>query len=216
MRKFLDNDKINYICNLFAKENKLLYQINQEIKDSTKVINISAEEGKLLQLIIKLCKAEKILEIGTFYGYSTLWMAMANPNCKIYTIEKDKDNAAIARKNFSKSNYKNQIELIEGDAITKLDELNELAPFDFIFIDANKSKYINYFKWAESNLKIGGIIAIDNTLLAGAVYKKEFMQPKYKLASKMRMFNEYVANNDNFSSIIIPTEEGMTLAFKIS
>lgn len=161
--------KLSYIRNLFAKEYKKIEEYC--ILEKKQHIQIGPEEGKLLSLFIKIQKIKSIVEIGTLYGYSSICMAKALlKDGHIYTIENNPQHSRIAKKNFSAFNLSDKITLIEGDALEKINELSAKAPFDMIFIDADKSSYPKYLDWAESYIKQDGLIVADNTLLFNTVF----------------------------------------------
>ncbi len=208
--------KLSYIRDLFAKEYKKIegYCIFEEKKH----IQISAEEGKLLSLFIKIHKVKSIVEIGTLYGYSSICMAKALPERgHIYTIENNPEHLSIAKKNFSAFNLSNKITLIEGNALEKLNELSAKAPFDMIFIDADKGGYPKYLDWAELYIKQDGLIVADNTLLFNTVFLES---PPKEVSEKswqaMREFNRRLSDEEKYYSMLIPTDEGMTVALKLT
>ena len=145
------DDKIKYIRNLFTEEDNILLQIKEDAKKVNRPININPEDGKLLELLIKISNSKKILEIGTFYGYSTIWLARSIEDGIIYTIEKDKDSYEKAEQNFIKANVNDKIKILKGTAEEILPILNE--EFDLIFIDAEKNHYLQYLDFAEKLLK---------------------------------------------------------------
>lgn len=131
-----------YISSLFSKEYKKVEEYC--IFEKKQHIQISPEEAKLLSLFIKINKIKSIVEVGTLYGYSSICMAKALPeDGHVYTIENNPEHLRIAKKNFSAFNLNNKITLIEGDALEKLNELSTKAPFDMIFIDADKVAILN-------------------------------------------------------------------------
>lgn len=212
-------DKIKYIRDLFAPEDNLLKEFREQSLKMGRPISIGAEEGKLLQLFIKMNNIKTIVEVGTLTGYSALWMVQALPkDGKLYTIEIDPTYIEIAKDNFKKLHpeLQNKIELLEGNALEKLQELSqEQEQFDMIFIDADKHNYLNYLDWAEKNIKKGGLIVGDNTFLFGAVYMDELPYRTRPTTQKiMREFNQRLANKDKFDSIMLATDEGMTIAIK--
>ncbi|QOD38728.1 O-methyltransferase [Candidatus Wolbachia massiliensis] len=210
------NIKLSYIRDLFAKEYKKIGE--HCILEKKQHIQISPEEGKLLSFLIKIHKVKSIIEVGTLYGYSSICMAKALPECGyIYTIENDPEHSKIARKNFSTFNLNNKITLVEGNALEKLNELSAKAPFDMIFIDADKGSYSKYLDWAESHIKQDGLIVADNTLLFDTVFLE--LPPKEvseKSWHSMREFNYRLSDEKKYYSILIPTDEGMTVALKLT
>ncbi|WP_264339524.1 MULTISPECIES: O-methyltransferase [unclassified Wolbachia] len=208
--------KLSYIRNLFAKEYKKIEEYC--ILEKKQHIQIGPEEGKLLSLFIKIHKIKSIVEIGTLYGYSSICMAKALlEDGHIYTIENNPQYSRIAKKNFSAFNLSDKITLIEGNALEKLNELSAKAPFDMIFIDADKGGYPKYLDWAESYIKQDGLIVADNTLLFNTVFLES---PPKEVSEKswhaMREFNNRLSDEKKYFSILIPTDEGMTVALKLT
>ena len=135
-------------------------------------INVAPNQGKLLYLLAKLRGAQRILEIGTLGGYSTLWLARALPATgQIVTLELDPKHAAVARSNFANAGLARQIDLRVGPAKDSLAQLiaEEAVPFEFIFIDADKAGIPGYFTQALSLSRPGTLIVVDNVVRNGAV-----------------------------------------------
>ena len=210
---------LNYIAELFAKEDDVLKTIRQAAFDTgAGGMQLGAVEAKILQLLMQLNDVKKIVEIGCFMGYSAMWMARALPeDGKIFTIEHNAENATKAQAHFDASEQKEKIILKEGKALDILPELESEAPFDMVFIDADKGGYADYLDWAEKNVRKGGLIIGDNTLLFGNVYEDEpdTSRVTKKAWSAMREFNARLADESKYQSILIPTEEGMTVAVKL-
>ena len=181
-------------------------------------INIGAEEGKLLQMLITLHQPKTIVEIGTLAGYSTIWMARAlAKDGHITTINKDPRHIALAKGFFAQSEVRDRITMLEGDAHDVLPKLVKQAPFDMIFIDADKISYNDYLDWAEVNIRKGGLIIADNTLLHGSM---ELDAPPADVAPTtwhtMRRFNERLADPKKYFTTMIATHEGLTIAIKVA
>jgi len=142
----------NYIGDLFNRPDEALTAAEQSHKlEDIPLINVSPNLGKLLYLLAKLAHAEKILEVGTLAGYSTIWMAKALPkDGKLISLEIDPHHADIARKNIDRAGFSSKVEIRVGKAIELLPELKEenAGPFDMIFIDADKPPYAEYYEWA--------------------------------------------------------------------
>jgi len=208
---------LHYVESLYASEDLVLRQIRERLVNANRWgINIGASEGKILQFLIQLGRVEKAVEIGTLFGYSAVWMARALPaNGHLYTIERDHESARQAAKAFEEANLKNKITLLEGEALDVLATLAPKGPFDLVFIDANKSAYVEYLDWAILNLKPGGLVVADNTLLGGHVIHD---QKPEALSNRqyhgMREFNSRLAAQESFVSMILPTAEGLSVAIK--
>lgn len=215
MRIYEGNHIIEYITNLYAKQNQILSDIEDFIKNNDQRINISAIEARFLQLLIKMNRIKTILEIGTHCGYSSLWMSYAiDEDGKIVTIERDLKRANIAKQFFIQANQDHKIEILTGDAIEILPNIQ--SKFDMIFIDANKAAYPIYLDWSEKYLKKGGIIVADNCLLSSAVCEAiEIARFSKKQVQNMRLFNDRISNRENYEAIMLPCFDGMTVAIKL-
>ena len=205
-------DRLDYIRKLFAPESTELKNIREHTTDKNDQISIFPEEGKLLQLLIQLAGVKTVVEIGTLAGYSTQWIAEALPeDGYIYSFEKDKKRAEMAKENL----HHPKITLITGDAISMLPTISSRAPFDMVFIDADKLHYLDYLDWAEKNIRKGGLIIGDNTLLFDAVWRQTLPDRVRQTALQaMRTFNERLADPAKYTSILLPTQEGLTVALK--
>ena len=218
---FLNTSKsLTYIRDLYANEDILLKNVRNQCLLNDRAITINPEEGKLIQTLIKLGNIKNILEIGTLYGYSTIWFARGiSNNDKIITIEKELENAKIARENFNKleNNLSNNIEIINGDANEELEKLvQKQLVFDMVFIDADKYSYPNYLNFTDKLLKKGGLIIADNTFLSGAVYNDYLTdRVRFKAQKNMRLFNKMLTNKTKYQSIMINTDEGLSIAIKL-
>lgn len=211
------NPQQKYVESLYAAEDEGLRAVHERLVTAGRWgVNISANEGRTLQLLIRLIRAEKIVEIGTLFGYSTVWMARALPDQgRLYTIERDLDCARMARKAFEECGVQNKITLLEGEAADKLKDLEDQAPFDMVFIDANKSDYVLYLDWATRFVRSGGLIVADNTLLGGGAALAEKPESlSNRQWTEMRRFNEMISDTNRYFGTILPTGEGLTVAIK--
>jgi predicted O-methyltransferase YrrM len=138
-------------------------------------IDVSAAQGKLLSLLVRIRGAKKVLEIGTLGGYSTIWMARGLPaDGKVVTLELDPHHAKVARSNFERAGVSSKVDLRIGPALQSLGKLVDegAGPFDLIFIDADKPNNPNYLDWAMKLSRSGTVIVCDNVIRDGAVVKK--------------------------------------------
>ncbi len=208
----------DYISKLLAEEDDVLRKVIASItKAGISQASISANQGKLLQVLMKACNAQRVLELGTLGGYSTIWMARALPeNGKIITIESDPLHAALSKRNFENAGLSGKIELITGNAIEVLPMLLEkkAGPFDFIFIDADKPPYTEYFNYAVKLSRPGTIIVCDNVIRAAKVLEPHSDDEKVR---GVQRFNEMLGKNKNVMATILQTvgvkeHDGMAVA----
>ncbi len=205
-------DKFEYIRELFATETGKLKAIRESTTNEVDQIYIEPEEGKLLQIIIKMANVKTIVEIGTLSGYSAQWMLDALPeNGVIHCFDRSEDRAELAQKNVDDKRFNLHI----GMALDELPSIEAHAPFDMIFIDADKLNYSKYLDWAEKHIRKGGIICAENTLLFGTVYGHETDKRVSPSALKsMTEFNKRLADPTKYTSLMLPTEDGFSVAIK--
>ena len=178
------------------------------IENDVPIMNSQTKE--LIISILEIAKPKKILEIGTAIGYSSLCFKKYT-GADITTIELDKETADVARENFKKYNV--DINLINDDAMKALRDINQ--GFDFIFIDANKSRYLDYFKITSKLLNKGGIIIADNVLFRGEVCNDDIMEKrKNTLVKRLRNFLAYITDLEDFTTSVIPIGDGLTISVR--
>ncbi|HEX5026000.1 MAG TPA: O-methyltransferase, partial [Agriterribacter sp.] len=165
-----------FINRLFVKEDEALLQTKQSIIDQhLPQISISENQGKFLYMLAKLNHPQKILEIGTLGGYSTIWLARALTNGgEMISLELDPDHADVAMKNISKAALANAVTVRVGNALEELPKMEKegAGPFDVIFIDADKEPYAEYFEWALKLSKPGTLIIADNVVREGKILEE--------------------------------------------
>lgn len=197
------------------------HPLQKEIREYTEknlgnsaIMQISPDQGALLQFIIKSSNIQNCLEIGTFTGYSALTMALALPeNGSIVSLDIDKVNTDIAKKYWSKHSVGKKIDFILAPALETMEEfINEDKMFDLIFIDADKKNYKNYFLKSLELLEKDGIIIIDNTLWKGKVFDLNITDDQ---TNSIREFNSFVRDFKGTDSMILPIADGMTICRKL-
>lgn len=210
-----DDALTHYIRSLFAPEDDLLQAIRTEIEArGLPWITIQPEEAQVIQLLLKAIGARRVIEIGAMVGYSGTWIARSLPpdGCLI-TIEHDPDRAEIARGFFKKAGLDGRIDLRVGPAFDMLDNLAADAPYDAVFIDANKNDYPAYLSWAVDHIRTGGLILGHNAFMGGAVIDPS--RQADRLVKGMLAFNQQIADNPHLHGTIIPIGDGITAALKI-
>lgn len=171
-----------------------------------------AYQGHFLNFIIKTSQAKKILEIGTYTGYSTICMARALPDDGfIHTIEINDEIEWLSKKYFHKANVEHIVKQHIGNAIEIIPKLNTM--FDLIFIDADKRDYINYYKTAFHFLKKNGIILVDNVLWNNKIFMP--ICSNDHMTQGIIAFNEFIKNENNIEKIILPIRDGLMLIRKL-
>ncbi|MFZ3230959.1 MAG: O-methyltransferase [Pseudobdellovibrio sp.] len=180
-------------------------------------ISISATEATIIQFLIQTNGCKKAVEIGTLTGLSALYILNALPvDGYLWTLEKSPEHAAMAENALLVEIRKNRCQVVEGDAIEKLPTLNSVGPFDVVFIDGNKSAYLNYFDWALQNTSNNGLIIVDNVFLAGAVWGDETLQKfNDKQLKNVKAMNQKAFTTPKLVSTIIPTLEGLLVCKKM-
>ena len=209
----MDERLERYATELFAVEDGILTGIR--VRQETlrlPPINISADEGKLLHVLLRAIKARTVLELGALAGYSGVWLARAlPPDGRLITIEKDPRHAQIARQAFAEAGLGSRAVVLEGDA---LDVLPTLAPgFDAVFVDADKEPLARYFALTVPLLRTGGLLLFDNAYRHGAVVDPADHSPD---TEGVRAFNRLAALDPRLVCVIVPIRDGLLVGVKVA
>ena len=197
----------NYVVNHSQQEPEILQELSKETWQ--KVLNprmlSGGFQGRVLSMISKLIQPKSILEIGTYTGYSALCLAEGlTKDGKLYTIDKNEELEELQHKYFQKSDYKNQIKQYIGNAIDIIPTLNE--KFDLVFIDADKSNYLNYFGLIIEKMNKGGVILSDNVLWSGKVI--EPLNPKDNDTKILLEYNKLLNEDYRLETVLLPIRDG--------
>lgn len=169
-------------------------------------------QGKLLEMISCLMRPHRILEIGTFTGYSGLCLAKGlGEGGQLHTIELRQEDAALAERYFRQANWQDRIILHLGNALEIIPALNET--WDLVFIDADKVSYTEYYKMVLPRLRAGGLIIADNVLFHGEVLEAEITG---KSAKAIQAFNEYVEKDSSVEQVMLTVRDGLFMIRKKS
>lgn len=209
----LSSELENYITQHTTSESELLIQIQKETFQKTTQPQMlsGGYQGRLLSLISKMIRPKRILEIGTFTGYATLCLAEGlQKDGKIITIDRNEELMYLPKKYFEASEFSNQIEMKIGNALDILEELED--NFDLVFIDADKSNYINYYKKIIDKMNSGGVILADNVLWYGKVLEET--KPNDTDTIILKEFNEMVVKDERVEVILLPVRDGISLIRK--
>lgn len=167
-------------------------------------------QGRLLSLISKLLKPRRVLEIGTYTGYSALCMSEGLPaNGLLVTIDVNEELQSRVQGYFDLSQYKDQIDYRIGDAMEIIPQLNE--KWDLVFIDADKKNYLNYYNLVIDNVNSGGLILADNVLWSGKVLDPNLKDRETEI---LRSYNDIIHSDDRVENILLPIRDGIMVARK--
>jgi caffeoyl-CoA O-methyltransferase len=170
-------------------------------------IQVGPSEGRLLQVLLLLVHAVKVVEIGTLAGYSAIWIARSLPDGgHLWSIEVEPNHAAIARENLAQAGLLEKVTVVEGEALEVLPSLDTFGPFDAVFIDADKGNYDRYGAWAGEHVRHGGLLMADNAFYFGELLNNS---PE---ALAVRRFHEEARKN--FETVCVPTPDGLLVGFK--
>jgi Predicted O-methyltransferase len=200
----------DYIVGLFGAEDQLLATLREEAdRTGLPPIAISADEGRLLQVLLTSISARRVIEVGTLGGYSAICMARAlPPDGLLLSIEINEQHAAFARKYIGRAGLADRVDVRVGRALDVLPALDG-ERFDAIFLDADKEPLPTYFEWALRLVRPGGLIIGDNALWGGRVYSDQESDERTR---GVREFNRRMATDPRVLGIIVPTHDGVAVA----
>jgi caffeoyl-CoA O-methyltransferase len=179
----------------------------QKTQDAPQMM-VGALEGAFLSFVVGLKQPRRVLEIGTFTGWSSIAMASAlPPGATLVTCDVNEETSAIARRYAEEAGVADRIEYRLGPATETLATLD--GPFDLVFIDADKSGYVDYYEAALAKLADDGVILADNTLASGDV-----IEPNRPMAIAIARFNDYVRADDRVECVLLTIRDGITLIRK--
>lgn len=199
-----------YIAGKIKEKDELILEM-EAYAQKYNVPIVTKEVAEYLRFLVSSYKIKNILEIGTAIGYSGILMAkeIKENNGKLYTIEIDEERYNLAQENFKKSGLSNIIS-IKGDALEEVKKINDT--FDFIFIDASKGHYMEFFEDSYKLLNEGGIIFIDNIMFRGYLYK-EYPKRFKTIVKRLDSFIDYLYKRDD-RFVLLPFGDGVGLYFK--
>ena len=209
------SEPIEFYCETHSsKASDLLYHLNRETY--IKILNPRMIAGQLqggfLTMISKMLKPSNILEIGTFTGYSALCLAEGlQPNGALHTIEIDEELEEIITKYFNLSEHKENLHLHIGNALEIIPKLNKT--WDLVFIDAEKTEYLQYYEMVLPHVQKGGFILIDNVLWNGKV--TEPIAENDRDTQAIVEFNQFIQNDGRVNNLLLPLRDGLLLIEKL-
>ncbi len=235
-RDALDTDEtiLSYVESVSNQEPPLLAELREETAaHPLSIMQVSPLQGQLLQILVKMIGAQRIVEVGVFTGYSSLCMALALPeDGKLIALDVDARTAKVAKRYWERADVDHKVELQlapAADSMQGLIDAGAAGSIDLIFIDADKPAYGIYWEHGLRLLRPGGVIAIDNTLFQGGVahahdeasaktffadWPEEIRESMVTSTLSLRKFNESVAGDTRVDRILLPLFDGLTLAVK--
>jgi len=202
----INDDLQELLLNYCEPENELLQNIDRETNLKVLMPRMLSGhyQGRVLSMLSKMVSPKRILEIGTFTGYATICLAEGlTSDGLIYTLDINAELEDMVRSNFSKSEHKDKIKYLLGDATETVAELNEV--FDLVFIDADKKNNGLYYDLVFDRLRSGGIIIVDNVLWSGKVLHEKQDKDTRNITS----FNDKIAADERVEKLILPVRDGL-------
>jgi len=213
----LSDDLHQYLLSMMAPEADVLRRLREETALlPNHSMQIAPEQGRFMQLLLHILGARETIEVGVFTGYSALCTALAlPPGGKIVACDRNREWTDIAQKYWREAGVEKKIDLRIGEATGTLDALirdKGTGRYDFVFVDADKNNYWEYFERSLLLLRKGGLLAVDNVLWSGRVVDPETTDAD---AKSIRVFNERLKNDPRVQLSVVPIADGLTLALKL-
>ena len=207
-----DEKLVRYLARVFKPEDAALKETRERsLKAGLPEIQVGSMDALHLEVLTRAVGAKKAVEIGSLGGYSGTAIARGlAKGGRLHTFELETKHAEVARESFRKAGVLDRITIHVGPALERLPECEHDAPFDLVFIDADKESYPAYLAWAAHHLRVGGVVLGDNAFAFGEIADGRGAGP-----AAMREFNLELAQGGRFRSTMIPTGEGLAMGVKI-
>ena len=201
----------------FAPEDGVLREIRERTtREGLPPIAVGPMDGLHLEVIARAVGARRAVEIGTLAGYSGVCLLRGmGPAGALDTCELDPRHAEVARESFRRAGLEGQVRIHVGPALQALARLVAGAPYDLVFIDADKRGYPAYLAWAEEHLRQGGVVLADNAFAFGHVHDPAYAGPDAAAVAPLRAFAGRLAGGGRFRATMLPTEEGLAMGVKV-
>jgi len=213
----IDDRLYEYMLDISLREPEVMRKLRDETaKHPMAIMQISPEQGQLMQMLVRMLGAKNCIEVGVFTGYSSLAVALALPSDgRIVACDISEEYTAVGEPFWKDAGIRDKIDLRIAPATETLDAMiaaDEAGGYDFAFIDADKPGYPDYFERCLTLLRVGGVIAVDNIFMDGNAADPETTSEN---AQAMRKFNAMLKGDDRVELSLIPIGDGLTLARKI-
>ncbi|PSO98706.1 MAG: SAM-dependent methyltransferase [Cyanobacteria bacterium QS_9_48_30] len=212
----LDSQLYNYLVSVSLREPEILRQLREETASYPDAqMQIAPEQGQFIALLVQLLGAKKTIEVGVYTGYSSLITALNVPaDGRIVACDFSEEYTAVARRYWKAAGVADKVDLRLAPALDTLNDLlsaGEAGTFDFVFIDADKEGYENYYSLSLQLVRSGGLIVVDNVLWSGKVADSQIQDED---TQALRAFNEKISHDERVSISLVPIADGLTLARK--
>ena len=212
----LNEELYDYLLSVSLKEDEVLTSLRKTTSSMPgSRMQIAPDQGQFMAMLIKIMGAERLIEIGTYTGYSTLVCAMAMNKGQIIALDSDPVSTSVAKEFWKIAGVDHLIDFRLGDALVSLDKIindeDSLSSFDFIFIDADKRNYKNYYEIGLQLLRENGIIIFDNVLWSGAVADSKDQNEN---TVALRELNDMLYKDNRIELSMIPVGDGLTIVRK--
>lgn len=206
-----------WAASVYAPEDAVLREIRERSGAAgLPRIEVGDFDGLHLEVLARACGARKAVEIGTLGGYSGVCLLRGmGESGFLHTFELDPRHAEVARASFVRAGLAARVSIHVGPAAERLPEIEREAPFDLLFLDADKTGYPGYLAWAEAHLRVGGVVLADNTFGFGHVHEDRPEGESAEAMAALRRFSERLARGGRFRATMLPTAEGLSLGVKV-
>ncbi|MCX7570350.1 O-methyltransferase [Tumebacillus sp. DT12] len=206
----IDPQLVDYLRGFVPERDALLQELEQRAEEGYIPI-LDLESAGFLRVLLAMTRPQRILEVGTAIGYSTIWFGR-HSEAQITTMERDPERAAEARVNLQRAGLGERVELLEGDA---LDMIEGLGMYDLIFLDAAKGQYPRFLELLTPHLTEGGVLLSDNVLFQGMVSGEAEVKHKLRtMINRLREYNQLIAAHPAYVTTFLPLGDGLAISVK--
>ena len=206
----IDPQLVNYLRGFVPEREPLLQELEQRAEEGYIPI-LDLESAGFLRVLLAMTRPQRIWEVGTAIGYSTIWFGR-HSEAQITTMERDPERAAEARVNLQRAGLGERVELLEGDA---LELIEDLGMYDLIFLDAAKGQYPRFLELLTPHLTAGGVLLSDNVLFQGMVSGETEVKHKLRtMINRLREYNQLIAAHPAYVTTFLPLGDGLAISVK--
>lgn len=206
----IDPQLVDYLRGFVPERDALLQELEQRAEEGYIPI-LDLESAGFLRVLLAMTRPQRILEVGTAIGYSTIWFGR-HSEAQITTMERDPERAAEARVNLQRAGLNERVELLEGDA---LEMIEGLGMYDLIFLDAAKGQYPRFLELLTPHLTEGGVLLSDNVLFQGMVSGEAEVKHKLRtMINRLREYNQLIAAHPAYVTTFLPLGDGLAISVK--